>query len=408
MSVGQSDGGDRLEGEGGAGRAEERDQRAGHSPPPPSRTLCLARRSRAASASSWGGGGGTRRRSARVGLPSLPRLPLPPLAPTGSSTDASSALMELIEAPGVGANRWRPCTEWGGERPCRWPTHSGAALWPRPPTPPSSWPAWATPSRPAGRRCSRSSSGWSTQRWAIGGRRCGGAGGGRAACACCMTREHSIETAATDRAPPSVQIRHHAPADRAALTAPLDDKAWRAALASYLSALNYPEPAPAPGDVSGEAAVADWLLGRAVALAAADAGAARLAPAVAAAVEAGAAVLDAPETTTAPPFADLGAPATADAVAALADAVGAPPGPLPARLAATEALLTDRLLPAAALTGAGGGAAPDAALLAAAPSASPPATPPPTARPSPCAGSTCGTWRRCRRGWMQRSRACRR
>jgi len=195
----------------------------------------------------------------------------------------------------------------------------------------------------------------------------GGAGGGRAACACCMTREHSIETAATDRAPPSVQIRHHAPADRAALTAPLDDKAWRAALASYLSALNYPEPAPAPGDVSGEAAVADWLLGRAVALAAADAGAARLAPAVAAAVEAGAAVLDAPETTTAPPFADLEAPATADAVAALADAVGAPPGPLPARLAATEALLTDRLLPAAALTGAGGGAAPDAALLAAAP-----------------------------------------
>lgn len=113
--------------------------------------------------------------------------------------------------------------------------------------------------------------------------------------------------------------------------------------------------------------MAEWLLAHAVGLAAADAGAAALAPPVAAAVAAGASILDAPETTTAPAFDDLEAPGAVAAIHALADAVGVPPAPIPARLAASEAALTDRLLPAAALTGAAAGAAPADALRAAAP-----------------------------------------
>jgi RLL motif-containing protein 1 len=120
--------------------------------------------------------------------------------------------------------------------------------------------------------------------------------------------------------------------------------------------------------------VADWLAGHAVALAAADAGEG-VADATAARVAAGRDVLDAADAAAAgvaaPAFADAGAEDTLAALHDLSSALGvtAQSAGDPAALAdACVAALTDRVLPAAALLGAGAPSAdPALALLASVP-----------------------------------------
>ena len=163
--------------------------------------------------------------------------------------------------------------------------------------------------------------------------------------------------------PPSPQIRRYPPSNRADLTSPTSDSAWRAALTRYCSDVGCPHtPTPSP-DAATDAAVRDWLLGHSVALAAVDAGAG-VAAATAHAVVRGREALDAADAAAAgaaqPPFDDAGDDATLAAVHQLADALHVGPGPPTERAAAAASVLAERVAPAAALLGAGAPAPTDA------------------------------------------------
>ena len=171
---------------------------------------------------------------------------------------------------------------------------------------------------------------------------------------------------------PPPQIRRYPPSERADLTSPPSDAAWRAALSRYCSDVGCPHPPTPLPDPPTDAAVRDWLLTHAVGLAAADAGGG-VAAATARAVARGREALDAADAAAAgaaqPPFDDAGDDATLAAVHQLADAMHVAPGPPVERAAAAASVLADRVAPAAALLGAGAPAPTDAVatMLAAVP-----------------------------------------